>query len=344
MLPSIAADFPDTTTLSAQFLHELQRLVNTIDTHEIKEQVADLVVERLDSRLSLRDQSFTSEMNADKFSQRIMHLLQPSFTAIQGCLGDVSASIPQLNSLESLLSKEQIFGHASSDVLQAISSNNQSILSVKDLVNAMSKSNHDVCGAVQQLETATKDASMRSQNSGKHVERLVSLHQDMLDRLMALPDTFIAATSILQSVQNDIDRANRLSEKNASEHKSHSLDLQAQLTRMQDANTQMRLENEHFQEKLSLGEAERDSDKQRIHELEQSLQRGQSTMHTFTTVNADLEKALSKTLQKLEDSIVAAQSQSEHWGRLERNNMILQDTQQAHMLKVPLRTRIFVGR
>src|SRR5258708_10728630 len=45
----------DKPAVVAQIAAEVRRIVASLDAHEIKEQVSDLVVERLDSRLAVRD-------------------------------------------------------------------------------------------------------------------------------------------------------------------------------------------------------------------------------------------------------------------------------------------------
>ena len=63
ILQTFAATQPeiDSESLVADVTAAVSRVIEPIDTHVMKEQVADLVVERLDARLAVRDKSLNFE-------------------------------------------------------------------------------------------------------------------------------------------------------------------------------------------------------------------------------------------------------------------------------------------
>ncbi|KAL6297730.1 hypothetical protein BKA93DRAFT_883195, partial [Sparassis latifolia] len=68
ILPFLHAQTPpfDTETIVGRLTTEVRKIVAPLDAHEIKEQVSDLVVERLDSRLGVRDKAFNVDVLSEK--------------------------------------------------------------------------------------------------------------------------------------------------------------------------------------------------------------------------------------------------------------------------------------
>lgn len=329
LLPAIVGAHSHPEGLHTQLLLDIQRGMTPIDTHDIKEQVADLVVERLNSRLSLREQNYASETVAENFSQRLLPLLEPSLANLRDSIRE------ELAKFDALISGEgQSVKTTGADILHATAQNNRCLQTIGDSVNAVSKSHDDLRDTLRRVHTSTNDILSSVQSSGTHVERLVALHQDMLDRLMSLPDTFIAATSILQNVQNEITRTNGLTETGVAEQKAIAADLQTQLTQLQQANKELQLEKATQQGKLSLFEIDCGGHKERVAELERITQEHEATIASLKSTKTDLEKEIIITSQKMEYLLASADAESEHFKRLKSTNEALHDTQRTHLAKV----------
>ncbi|KAG9056073.1 hypothetical protein FS842_000363 [Serendipita sp. 407] len=98
VLASMGPPSLDTQEIASQLAADINRRVPPVDPHVLTEQVADLVVERLDSRLAIRDKNNRPEMIA----QRVTEVIQPhilSFTSTQ--------VIQQLTKQEGLIANHQ---------------------------------------------------------------------------------------------------------------------------------------------------------------------------------------------------------------------------------------------
>jgi hypothetical protein len=65
----------ETQVVAAQLAADVNRLAPPLDSHALTEQVADLVVERLDSRLAVRDRALKPELTAQKVTEAIKPLV-----------------------------------------------------------------------------------------------------------------------------------------------------------------------------------------------------------------------------------------------------------------------------
>jgi hypothetical protein len=128
LLPSMHTSVPDTDAIIAQLTAEVRRIIAPIDAFEIKEQVADLVVERLDSRLAVRDRAFNVETVTGKIVEGIGRLLEPTLR--------VTDSLDRLSEGQNVLSAHQ--GSMSSgqkDLVSLLSNVPHQFSAVTELLN-----------------------------------------------------------------------------------------------------------------------------------------------------------------------------------------------------------------
>lgn len=204
MLPSPPS--LDTNSVIAQITSEVRRVIAPIDAHEIKEQVADLVVERLDARLANRDKAF----NVDSVSGRVAE-------SVLGGLQSITDVAPKLD----ILTASQASMSAKNDDLAAKHADLATLVSslpsqFEDLKRAVEAALSTSAGSSQSTTSETSEAILSSlhllqttvetvangQNSVlAQKDDLVALqksfHQALADRLDAFPESLTAAVTVL---------------------------------------------------------------------------------------------------------------------------------------------------
>ncbi|KAH9067004.1 hypothetical protein EDB83DRAFT_2542288 [Lactarius deliciosus] len=287
MLPQIfppAGSNFDVPAVVAQVAAEIRRIVAPLDPHEMKEQVSGLVVERLDSRLATRD--------------RVLDGLQSKL--VDGFEPQVASRVAELSKGQEALSLQ------TRDLAAAASHNAANLLSTMPELLA---------GATEPLRTMLADLISTGPMSGTSPEdflrigstvenlssgqqalqdkasELVALHQDVLSRLMALPDSMAASI-----------RAAQLAHAELLSHTVTKADFEeVQLAKARAQYGAVRAEKDIMLERISSAEAERD----------------QLRIKARTT---ELEEALSQSLARLKTSDVTIESQQERLLELEKLN------------------------
>ncbi|KAF9451764.1 hypothetical protein P691DRAFT_756971 [Macrolepiota fuliginosa MF-IS2] len=306
----------DTEALTGKLIAEVKRAIAPIDAFEIREQVADLVVERLDSRLAVRDKAFNVETITTKVNEAVAGLLEPSksvpetieklaevqegFKAKQEELGvsvksvkDVVEELPARfgTSLEGLLTGQKDV-LARLDALTVPKEKDSDILEIKTLVGALAESQKDV----------------------------INHNADVLAKVQALPETVTAATTTLQMALTDLIHSRDSANKEIEELRRSNTDYQVQLAKARGAHGQVRVEKDVMSEKLSEVEAERERLGIQVKDLEKASAKKAAETSTLEARNAELEAALSKALSRLQAADVASQANTDRIAELEKLN------------------------
>ncbi|KAG6373108.1 hypothetical protein JVT61DRAFT_6710 [Boletus reticuloceps] len=327
----------DTDTLISQITSEVRRVIAPIDAHEIKEQVADLVVERLDARLTNRDKAF----NADSISSKVVE-------SVLGGLESFKDVAPKLDTLaasqESLSTKNDDLAAKHADLATLVSSLPSHLEDLQRAVeatrttsaepsqSATSETSEAVLSNLRLLQT-TVEGIASGQNSilaQKHdlVALQHSFHQVLTDRLDALPETLNAAVTVLQNAHAEFAVSRDAAKCDAEEIrklKAENNDLQVQLAKARGAHGQVRVDKDNLSERLKDMENDRDSLRVQVEELQATA----SEVSAVELRNSELEDALSQSLARLKTSDVAAQTNQEHITELEKVNRDAVAEQQA---------------
>ncbi|KAF8139758.1 hypothetical protein EV363DRAFT_1497627 [Boletus edulis] len=335
MLPSPSS--LDTDTLISQITSEVRRVIAPIDAHEIKEQVADLVVERLDARLTNRDKAF----NADSISSKVVE-------SVLGGLESFKDVVPKLDTLaasqEFLSTKNDDLAAKHADLATLISSLPSHLEDLKRAVeatrttstepsqSATSETTEAVLSNLRLLQTTIEGIASGQNSILVQKDDLVALqdsfHQVLTDRLDALPDTLNAAVTVLQNAHAEFAVSRDAAKCDAEEIrklKAANNDLQVQLAKARGAHGQVRVEKDNLSERLKDIENDRDSLRAQVEELQTTA----SEVSAVELRNSELEDALSQSLARLKTSDVAAQTNQEHITELEKVNRDAVAEQQA---------------
>lgn len=316
----------ETETITKQFTSEIRKAIAPIDAHEIKEQVADLVVERLDSRLAVRDKAFNVESIAAKITESIILSIEPTsqvVTALDNLIDGQKILTSQNDELAS--SSKCILGLLSdlpaklATATEAIDIARVELLSRPEMLKedaASSESISHIESTVDSLTSGQKAISLQT-------NELLTLQQDVLVRLSAIPEALSTATGVLQNAhaefassrdasKHDLDEIRRLKTQNA--------EIQVQLAKARGAHGQVRVEKDNLVEKIGIVESDRDRCRSQLEELQTSSTAQAINTATIESRNSELEEALSRALARLKASDVAAQTHQERITELEKIN------------------------
>lgn len=346
MLPSPSS--LDTTMVIAQITSEVRRVIAPIDAHEIKEQVADLVVERLDARLTNRDKAF----NVDSISGKVAETVLGSIQSIN----DVAPKLDTLAaSQESLSAKNDDLASKHADLATLVSSLPSQFEDLKRAVEAArpvsaeplqstsSETSEAIFSHLRLLQTTVEGVANGQNSMLAQKDDLVALqssfHQVLADRLNALPETLTAAVTVLQNAHAEFAVSRDATKCDADEIrklKAANNDLQVQLAKARGAHGQVRVEKDNLGERLKDIENDRDSLRAQVDELRAAMSTRASEISAVELRNSELEDALSQSLARLKTSDVAAQSNQERIAELEKANKDASAEQQALKAQVSI--------
>jgi len=346
LLPSRQAPPLDTDALALHLTSEVRRAIAPIDAFEIKEQVADLVVERLDSRLAVRDKAFNTDALSSKITDGLSRLLDP--------MQDVPTSIDKLiTSQESLFLQQSELASSHSHLIGVVSNLPYKLTEGLD---AMRETQTDMLSKLAQSAITVSEPDRNILNVKETVESLEQgqkglvdqtgelrvVLQEILDKLQALPDTFHAVTSVLQDRHAEFLSSHDASQREMDELRKLNADLQIQLTKARGAHGQVRVEKDVLNEKLGAVEGDRDRLRGQVMELHISNEGTTAQITSLGARNSELEEALAQALARLQASDVATQANRERIHELEKTNLEVVSEKQALKSKVCLTTLFYV--
>lgn len=329
LLPNSAQPPVDTESVITEITAEVRRIIAPVDAHEIKEQVADLVVERLDSRLAVRDRAFNVDAVATKVAEGVMGLLHS--------LNDSIPKIDKLLELQSTLSGKNDEFVAKQDAVVSLVSSVPAQLEVLQRAVASSgglvpqgglgNGNEEIVATLQRLESAIENVATGLTPESQQYDILIahqkSLHQELSDRINPLPESLTAAVQALQTAHAEFAVSRESAKHDADEIRklrTANSDLQIQLAKARGAHGQVRVEKDNLGERLKHIENDRERLRAQVEELQASLRNQQTETTAVEVRNSELEEALSQSLARLKASDVATQTQQERIAEMEKAN------------------------
>ena len=339
MLPSPSS--LDTSMIIGQITSEVRRVIAPIDAHEIKEQVADLVVERLDARLANRDRAF----NVDSVSGRVAESVLGGLQSIN----DVAPKLDALTTSQASLSvKNDDLASKHADLATLVSNLPSQFEDLKHAIettrttsaepshSTSSETSEALLSTLHLLQTTVEGVANGQNSMLARKDDLVALqnsfHQVLTDRLNALPETLTAAVTVLQNAHAEFAVSRDATKCDAEEIrklKSANNELQVQLAKARGAHGQVRVEKDNLSDRLKDVEIDRDSLRAQVDESRAAISTRGSEVSALELRNSELEDALSQSLARLKTSDVAAQSNQERIAELEKANKDAAVEQQA---------------
>jgi hypothetical protein len=335
LLPSIpsAPVNVDTDSIVNQLTTEVRRAIAPIDAFEIKEQVADLVVERLDSRLAVRDQTFNVDTVTGKVTEGVGHLLEP----IQNIADAMKDVVEGQNSIsvqhgDILVSQKNVIGLLA-DLPSQLECATKAVHAVQKELLSRTQVFIQPDDSKSSVDKIANDQSVLSHQ----LEELLTLQRDVIDRVKTLPEALSASTSVLQQAHADFALSRDTTKRDIEEMRRLNTDLQVQLAKARGAHGQIRVEKDALNDKLKVIESDRDHMRSEIEELRLSATAQSSEAAAMEKRNKELEEALSQALSRLQASDVTAQTSQERITELEKVNREIGTEKQSLKSRVRIR-------
>ena len=317
LLPSMSDPLIDTDALTLKLITEVRRAIAPIDAFEIKEQVADLVVERLDSRLAVRDKAFNVDIVTARVTESISHLLE--------ALNTVPSTLNEVMSLQKTAHAQQN-DFATSQMSDIPSQVGSQLENIKD--DIMRKLDQLVSAATPDINVifikdlaetmAAQQKNLVGQNEG-----ISSQTKLLLEKLDALPGIFTAIADNVQNTFTELITSSDNSKREFEELRKLNTDYHIQLTKARGSHGQVRVEKDMLGEKLMVVEEDCERLRVQVKELQTGASSKAAEISVLETRNMDLEEALAKALARLQSSDVATQAYQESIAELEKANLEL---------------------
>ncbi|KAH9992519.1 hypothetical protein BJV74DRAFT_962454 [Russula compacta] len=336
VLPNIYPPAGSSVDIS-QVTAEVRRIITPLDAHEIKEQVSDLVVERLDSRLAVRDRVLDGL--SGKLVDGLDRILEP--------VNDVAARVVEVSKGQEALSVQtRDLASANNDAMTLLSGLPEQLASateplratLADLISTGPSFGKGLPSAEDLIRLGSTVESLSTGQKGLQdkATELLALHQTVLSRLTELPDNMavaIKATQIAQAellthtvTKEDFEEVRKMMATNS--------DLQVQLAKARAQYGAVRAEKDIVMERISAAESERDQLRAKVDEI-QAVMLLRATDAAASQARAlELEEALSQSLARLKTSDVTIESQQERLLELEKLNRELTSEKQTLISKL----------
>ncbi|KAJ7051236.1 hypothetical protein C8F01DRAFT_1340834 [Mycena amicta] len=307
----------DTDAIAHQLTAEVRRAIAPIDAFEIKEQVADLVVERIDSRLAVRDRTFNPDAMASKVTDGVSRLLQP--------MDHLSTHLTSLvDSHKFLASQQAAIVSSHKEVSDFIFDLPRTLNDALDAMKAAKAANGHVSVSappnehVLAIKTVVDELSGGQRSLASNTRELLSMHKEVLEQMNALPETLATATNILHGAHAEFALTRDANKREMDEFRRNNTELQVQVAKARGAHGQIRVEKEVVVEKLAIVEGDRDRLRAQLKEVQVSAAANAATLSTVEARNTELEDALAKALARLQASDATHQANQERILELEK--------------------------
>lgn len=321
----------DTDAIVSHMRVELARMVPAADPHVLKEAVADLVVERIDSRLAVREKANSGERLYSFISERIDDIHAP--------ISDVRKAIEKLHTgQETILEQGETLNTLHQDMAaqllglpavvenivkevrvaaeHLVASKEAPTSAIVDLSQVMPDL-ESINGTVRKL--ATNHEYLASQSAS-----LISLHENLRSLVTSLPGNFVEAIKTLKDGQDELLEKIRNSESSQTGEIRNLLasnaDLQVQIAKARGAHGQIRVEKDLMFDRMTAAESERDSLRAQLEELRNKSAAGEKEMAATGPRIAELEDSLSHARARLESSEITSKAKDERIATIERQN------------------------
>lgn len=342
VLPTIyppAGNSMDIPAVVGQVTAEVQRLVAPLDAHEIKEQVSDLVVERLDSRMAVRDRALDGL--SSKLADGVDRILEP--------LNDVGSRVVEMSrGHEALSIQTRDLASANNDAMTLLSGLPEQLSGMieplrtmlADLISTASTSGKGQASPEDLTHIGSTVESLSTGQQALQVKttELLALHQNVLSRLTELPESMAAVIKTAQTAQAEL-LARTVTKEDFEEVRkmmATNADLQIQLAKARAQYGAVRAEKDIMMERMTSAEAERDQLRAKVDEIQAVMLLRATDAAMSQARTTELEEALAQSLARLKTSDVTIESQKERLLELEKLNRELTSEKQALVSKVSL--------
>lgn len=313
----------DTESIIAEIATMISRIVSPIDAHVIKEQVADLVVERLDARLTVRDNALNVDNLKNKMAEVISPLLEQhsiiatQIEAIARAQGDASFKTHEMltGNSEDLKSLSDLSGQLS-NVLETVQH-------VQTMVNLQEQASVSHWQQLEQIQSSVEGFNSSRDSLAEEKQTIVSASERLLNELLPIPNTVSVAVETIEKMHSDIlSRVKSMQDMSQEIHRLAltNTELQAQVSKARGAHGQIRVEKDNLNEKLLSTEAERDRLRAEIEKMQTTALNQSTEFVALQAHTTDQEHAMHAALERLKISDVNSQTQQERIAELEKAN------------------------
>ncbi|EKM83395.1 hypothetical protein AGABI1DRAFT_65945 [Agaricus bisporus var. burnettii JB137-S8] len=331
ILPLLPPNQPvlDMDALTLQLITEVRRAIAPIDAFEIREQVADLVVERLDSRLAVRNKGFNVEIIGNKVNEVVAELVEP----LRRVPGEFVERLEKVR--DGFREGQEVVGGDVKRVLEVVGELpgrfegrlEGVLVKLEEALAATVGKDRDYPEIKTLVEALTQDVI-------EHNTEALAVNKDILEKVQNLPETVNAATMGLQKALADLIHSRDLANQDIDELRKSNSEYQLQLAKARGAHGQVRVEKDMLNERLDKMEVERERMRVKVEDLERSEKSRNEEKRVLEGRNVELEEALSKALVRLQTADVTSQANMERIGELERGNDGLESVKNAFEAKV----------
>lgn len=320
----------DTDALVAHLRVELAQMAPASDPHVLKEAVADLVVERLDSRLAVREKAYSSETLYSRISERIDDLHVP--------VSDVRKAVENLqNGQDSLRERSDVLNTLYQDMAAQLLELPKSVESVMSDVKASVQELRVDAGsglskldALDQIATVLQSTNSNIAQVSQTAEGLVSRssilaesQEKLLSVVMNLPGEINNAIATVKQAQAEFIAAQSSSPDHSAEIRNlqaANTELQVQLAKARGAHGQIRVEKDLMHERMTIAEGECSAFRNEVEDLKSKISVKETEIAVSGLRVTSLEDALSHTTTRLEVSESTGKVKDERIAELERQN------------------------
>ncbi|TFK19893.1 hypothetical protein FA15DRAFT_626187 [Coprinopsis marcescibilis] len=336
LMPRLPSLKSEVDAMSAQIINEVRRIVGPIDPFEIKEQVSDLVVARLDSRFAVLDKAFNVDAVTSKVTEGVSQLLE-NLNTVPAALQEVLAAQEK-----SRTEQEQAANERQEKLLVSVSAVPAQLESKLDDLRV---AQDGVVGRIEQIiASAPKPdteaieikpilealATESKEVSARNAELLVQ-QQAISNKVEGIPEVVKSHIAALQDTITELIASRDAPRRELDDLRKLSADYQIQLAKARAQHGQVRVEKDVLGEKLSAIEAERDQFKNKVAELENAVNAKSTEVVTLGARTSELDEALAKALGRLKEADVATQADKKHIAELEKT--VKETAVESHSLK-----------
>ncbi|KAF9560205.1 hypothetical protein CPC08DRAFT_665707 [Agrocybe pediades] len=338
ILPAIKNITIDADAITMNLVTEVRRAIAPIDAFEIKEQVADLVVERLDSRLAVRDKAFNVDTVTSKVTESVSSLLD-SLNSVPSALESMSTMQNSISEKQLDLSKsQQRILSSIGEVPSQVNAHLESIKDIqKDIIQKLEQplvSAAEPNGNVLEIKNIAESLLQDQKKLAEQIDAILSHNKAVVEKVELLPTNFSQVASDLKTTLTDLVASQDKSKKELEDLRKLNVEYQVQLTKARGSYGQARVEKDHLSEKLAAVESERDKLRAQAQESQATASAKEKEASVLVSRNAELEEALAKALARLQSSDVTAETTQQSISALEKANKDLMSEKQDLKSKV----------
>ncbi|KZT42852.1 hypothetical protein SISSUDRAFT_1058314 [Sistotremastrum suecicum HHB10207 ss-3] len=309
----------DIEMLTSHISNELNRLAPVLDNHIVKEEVADLVVERLDARLSVRDRSHSPEVISSKISEVVtsnVRFLQPLIEQCQSAVQTLTEKSSRTQEVQANLAMSL------QDLPASVQTNASILLGLEKNLAGLVQAGASTSEHLTHLSDSMSkldDLVVGQGSLAAELQNVSGLQAKLGSQLLALPNTMSSAFEGLQASVAELIDLQR-SQSSTETHKAlleANIDLQAQLEKLREQLMSTSSQKDALSRKLETHEQENSN----LHSSLEAVCRKNKDLEVEISVSgsraSELEEALSAALSRLKASDVTTQTDKERINQLE---------------------------